>query len=142
MTKLSVSEAIRLSPVARATFYRMLEKGEISSSVDGRGKRSIDLSELQRVFGELKDKAVKKESKGVEQSQKLSEQTEMNEMRLKIQFLEQQLRDKSEQLSEVKEREKRAEERLDIVLRQLEYKPTDKQSEPQGLMGKFSSFFK
>lgn len=54
MTKLSISEAIKQSGVARSTFYKKyVQQGLISISVDN-GKKYIDSSELVRVFPGLK----------------------------------------------------------------------------------------
>ena len=50
MARLSVSDAIKQSGVARSTFYsKYINKGLISISVSD-GKKNIDSSELVRVF--------------------------------------------------------------------------------------------
>ena len=54
MSKLTVSEAVRLVPVSQATLYRDLKKGKVSFETNGKDRRLIDVSELQRVYGELK----------------------------------------------------------------------------------------
>ena len=55
MARLTVSEAIRQSPVGRTQFYaKYVDEGLITVSVDDRGKKYIDTSELLRVFGEPK----------------------------------------------------------------------------------------
>lgn len=54
MALVSISEAIALSGVSRATFYRnFLNKGLISATKDSSGKKKIDTSELLRVFPEI-----------------------------------------------------------------------------------------
>ena len=54
MAKLSISEAIRQSPIGKSQFYsKYIDGGVITVSVDGAGKKYIDSSELLRVFGEL-----------------------------------------------------------------------------------------
>ena len=59
MARLSVSEAIKQSGVARSTFYsRYINKGLISVSVSD-GKKYIDSSELVRVFPELDNRTTK-----------------------------------------------------------------------------------
>ena len=54
MAQLSIAEAIRQSPISKSQFYaRYIDKGLITVSVDGSGKRYIDSSEVLRVFGSL-----------------------------------------------------------------------------------------
>lgn len=53
MAKVSISEAARLAGISRPTLYRKIDAGEISVERDGDSVQ-IDISELLRVFGELK----------------------------------------------------------------------------------------
>ena len=53
MPIVTVSEAIKLSGKAPATFYRHIKSGKVSRATDGSG--GIDTAELVRVYGELKD---------------------------------------------------------------------------------------
>ncbi|WP_225760294.1 helix-turn-helix domain-containing protein [Leclercia sp. Marseille-Q4284] len=56
MARVSISEAARLSRVSRPTIYKMLKSGELTyTSVVKHGKsvKTIDTSELLRVFGAL-----------------------------------------------------------------------------------------
>lgn len=55
MAQVSISEAARLAGISRGGLYKTyLSKGVISVSTNSAGKKSIDTSELLRVFGELK----------------------------------------------------------------------------------------
>lgn len=55
MAKLTITEAIKLSPIGKTHFYKeYINTGKITVSVDSSGKKHIDHSELLRVFGELK----------------------------------------------------------------------------------------
>ncbi|ECE2595423.1 helix-turn-helix domain-containing protein [Salmonella enterica] len=57
MARVSISEAARLASVSRPTIYKLIKSGELSyTSVVKHGKsvKSIDVSELMRVFGALK----------------------------------------------------------------------------------------
>ena len=54
MSKLTVSEAVKIVPVSQATLYRDLKKGKVSFETNGKDRRLIDVSELERVYGELK----------------------------------------------------------------------------------------
>lgn len=54
MALVSISEAIELSGVSRATFYRnFLNKGLLSTTKDSADKKKIDTSELLRVFPDI-----------------------------------------------------------------------------------------
>ncbi|HHB1216361.1 TPA: helix-turn-helix domain-containing protein, partial [Vibrio cholerae] len=56
MARVSISEAARLSSVSRPTIYKMIKSGQLTySSVVKHGKsvKTIDTSELLRVFGSL-----------------------------------------------------------------------------------------
>lgn len=53
MSKVSISEAARLTGKSRITLHRHIEKGKLSKEVDGTGRPIIDVSELERVYGRL-----------------------------------------------------------------------------------------
>src|SRR5712692_3660787 len=56
MPEVNISEASRLSGVSRKTIQRYIAQGKLSATVDGTGgrtDRSIEISELVRVFGDL-----------------------------------------------------------------------------------------
>ncbi|EDV4895011.1 helix-turn-helix domain-containing protein [Enterobacter kobei] len=56
MARVSISEAARLASVSRPTIYKLLKSGELSyTSVVKHGKavKTIDTSELMRVFGSI-----------------------------------------------------------------------------------------
>ncbi|MEB6390936.1 helix-turn-helix domain-containing protein [Kluyvera ascorbata] len=56
MARVSISEAARLASVSRPTIYKLIKSGELSyTSVLKHGKsvKTIDISELIRVFGAL-----------------------------------------------------------------------------------------
>jgi excisionase family DNA binding protein len=63
MARVSISEAARLASVSRPTIYKLLKSGELSyTSVVKHGKpvKTIDTSELMRVFGALEIVSVSK----------------------------------------------------------------------------------
>ena len=66
MARLTISDAIKQSGVARSTFYRKYVKQGIISVTEHDGKKYIDSSELVRVFPDLKSEtpsnSVKKEN--------------------------------------------------------------------------------
>lgn len=54
MALVSITEAIKLSPIGKTHFYKnYLKTGKIST-VERSGRKLVDTSELLRVFGELK----------------------------------------------------------------------------------------
>ena len=58
MALISVAEAARLIGRDRRTLYRdYIATGKLSATTDAKGRKAIDISELQRVFGELGDTA-------------------------------------------------------------------------------------
>jgi hypothetical protein len=55
MAKLTITEAIKRSPVGKSQFYaKYVEEGLITISVDNSGKKFVESSELLRCFGEMK----------------------------------------------------------------------------------------
>src|SRR5690242_12492101 len=54
MPKVSISEAARLTGKSRITLHRHIDKGKLSKEIDGTGSPVIDLAELERVYGTLK----------------------------------------------------------------------------------------
>lgn len=55
MTTHNLSEASKMVGVSRTTLYKKIQRGLLSASVDREGNRIIEVSELIRVFGELKE---------------------------------------------------------------------------------------
>ena len=53
MSKVSISEASRLTNKTRKTIYKYIQDGLLTVSIDTNGKKVIDISELIRVFGEI-----------------------------------------------------------------------------------------
>lgn len=53
MAKVSVAEAAKLTGKSVKTIYRHIDTGKLSSSQDDNGSKSIDISELQRAYGNL-----------------------------------------------------------------------------------------
>ena len=53
MTLLTLTQAAKTAGIARSTLYRAIHNGRISVVSQPNGNKSIDTSELQRVFGPL-----------------------------------------------------------------------------------------
>ena len=53
MSKVSISEAARLTGKPRSTLHRHIGNGTLSKESDGQGKPVVDIAELERVYGPL-----------------------------------------------------------------------------------------
>ena len=51
MSKLTITEAVKVIPVSESTLRRDLKSGKISFDTDGKNRKQIDVSELTRVYG-------------------------------------------------------------------------------------------
>ena len=54
MPKVNISEAARLTGKARVTIHRHIGSGKLTKEVDGTGNPVVDVAELERVYGPLK----------------------------------------------------------------------------------------
>ena len=54
MAILSICAAAKAAGVSRQSMYNLINDGKISVTTDNVGKKGIDLSEILRVFGEIK----------------------------------------------------------------------------------------
>ena len=53
MARITIKEAVAITPVSESTLRRDIKSGKISSEKDERGRRRIDTAELVRVYGQL-----------------------------------------------------------------------------------------
>lgn len=119
MSKVSISEAIRLSGVSRSQFYtKYINKGFISVTVDD-GKKLIDTSELIRVFGNIQlSDSTNEQVRTTENTEKQSDKDKI------IELLEHQLVEARAREQEAKDREmllrKETQEREDWLKSQLD----------------------
>ena len=51
--KLNINQAAKSINVARSTLYRDINNGKVSITKDAKGRSFIDVSELERVYGEV-----------------------------------------------------------------------------------------
>lgn len=56
MSKLTILEASRQFKINRARIYRAIESGKITAIVDNDGTKSVDISDMVRVFNDRKTK--------------------------------------------------------------------------------------
>jgi len=57
LAKVSISEAARLAGKSRTTLHRLINTGELSVSTGERNAKMVDISELVRIFPDLKLRA-------------------------------------------------------------------------------------
>jgi hypothetical protein len=133
--KCTISEAIRLSGVARQTFYKKyLDGGLISIKVDERDKKFIELVELFRVFPHLKLSKTDNEKMSLDAEINEKDNYKMSLLSNKIESLmlelhltNKLLEDKTEQLDQAKERETWLVSKVDHLtdsLKKIEHKPS------------------
>ena len=54
MSKITLSEAVKIIPVSESTLRRHMRAGKVSSEKDHGGRNLFDTAELVRVYGDLK----------------------------------------------------------------------------------------
>lgn len=57
MSKLTITEAVKVIPVSESTLRRDLKSGKVSFETDAKNRKQIDVSELTRVYGQIKQSA-------------------------------------------------------------------------------------
>jgi excisionase family DNA binding protein len=63
MALVTVSEAAKLVSRDRKTLYRLIKEGKLSATVRDSGSRQVETSELLRVFGEMRQSEVSRDSR-------------------------------------------------------------------------------
>jgi len=92
MALVSISEAARLTGKARSTLHKYIKKGKLSTTTDqNTGNKSIETSELIRVFGKISNSPTT-DSDGVTNVSKLQQETPntTQSLQIKLQLLEQE----------------------------------------------------
>lgn len=100
--KVRPSKAAQLARVARSTIYKDIEDGKLSAEQDGKGRKVIDVSELERVYGELTASDDGEASEGVRVGQTKTEEKSHSDSALLIEvdLLRERLVEKDERLRE------------------------------------------
>ncbi len=86
MSKLNLTQAARAAGISRTTLYRHIEKGKVTCEINKKGQKIIDVSELIRVYGEIK----KPDTPTERTTERPSGQTETVEV---VQVLQERVRD-------------------------------------------------
>lgn len=92
MALISISEAARLTGKARSTLHKYIKQGKLSTTTDqNTGNKSIETSELIRVFGKISNLSTT-DSDSVTRVSKLQQETPSTtqSLQIKLQLLEQE----------------------------------------------------
>ncbi|MFF0931794.1 DNA-binding protein, partial [Proteus mirabilis] len=92
MALVSISEAARLTGKARSTLHKYIKQGKLSTTTDqNTGNKSIETSELIRVFGKISNSPTT-DCDGVTNVSKLQQETPntTQSLQIKLQLLEQE----------------------------------------------------
>ncbi|HGN1887757.1 TPA: DNA-binding protein [Proteus mirabilis] len=92
MALVSISEAARLTGKARSTLHKYIKQGKLSTTTDqNTGNKSIETSELIRVFGKISNSSTT-DSDSVNHVSKLQQETPntTQSLQIKLQLLEQE----------------------------------------------------
>ena len=92
MSKLTLTEAVKMIPVSESTLRRDMKSGKVSFETDEKGRKHFDAAELTRVYGQSKD------AEPVNDTHKKPSMTE-NDSKV-IALLEGQVQDLKAQLTE------------------------------------------
>lgn len=116
--QLSVREAAERVGVTRQTIFKKIKDGELSATVDHRGNKQVDVSELLRVYGQLQS-SDSQHSATVNKARQLKQSSSSSDLQLEL--------ERSKMLLQMKDRELQlAQERIDeLKAREAELKQRD-----------------
>lgn len=131
MSKFNISEASRITKKARSTIQRHINQGLLSAEKNAQGKKVIDVSELQRVYGNLDIDA----TAGVVTQSAAPIQPAPPQSDLEMEFLKRDFKHLQEKYDSERERRQQAEEEIAKLLGIVETQtrqlaaPRDEQTE-------------
>lgn len=111
-----ISEAARLAGVSRSTIHRSIKSGRLSATSKRGGGKSIDTSELERVFGALHIDAVATDATPPVATPELSHRIELLEVQIKAK--DEQIAMLTATVDDLRERLDKASEQMDNMLGQ------------------------
>ena len=121
MAKHNIQDAMKLTGKSRRTFYRFMESGRLSYSIELDNRRYFDTSELMRVFGQLDEKALKRAPK---QRPLAQVQTDLLTMLVEeVRLLREENQKQSSDLKELSKENKVQAKELELVRKQLSDTP-------------------
>lgn len=122
---LKFADAARLANVDPATISRSVKSGVISVTLDERGKRRIDFSELCRVYPHVKTSDLKSNAT---ESRDAAMQHENDLLKIQISSLKSLIENKDEYTNALKERIQMLQDHLDWLKVQLEQANSSRKS--------------
>ena len=135
MAKVGAQRAAVLTGKSKSTIQRAMNSGKLSFGLDANGRRVIDVSEIERVFG-LKKEALQMDSKPAQiteaptqraNTQDILEAVEKERMAMEIKMLKKQLETASEMIDDLKDQRNKWEKQASQVLITSQY--SQKQAE-------------
>ena len=104
MAKVGAQRAAELTGRSKSTIQRAMNSGKLSFEIDGNGRRLIDASELDRVFGMLPQGAgsAPQESSSQSELQRAADMLEIERLKMRVRGLEEQLEITREQLEDMR----------------------------------------
>lgn len=106
MAKVGAQRAAELTGRSKSTVQRAMNSGKLSFEIDGNGRRLIDVSELDRVFGMLPQGAgngsASQESSSGSELQRAADMLEIERLKMRVRGLEEQLEITREQLEDMR----------------------------------------
>jgi hypothetical protein len=102
MAKVGPQRAAEITGTSKSTIQRAMNKGRLSFEIDPAGRRVIDVSELDRVFG-LQSVAPANSASVEQELEKASTMLETERLKMRIKMLEEQLHTANDQISDLKE---------------------------------------
>ncbi|MCD8497208.1 MAG: entry exclusion 1 domain-containing protein [Alphaproteobacteria bacterium] len=126
MAKVGPLRAAELTGKSKSTVQRAMTSGKLSYEVDNAGRRVIDVSELERVFG-LGKTASAPAAAAEQELEKASQMIEMERMKMRIKMLEEQLYSANQTIDDLKSQRDKWQKQADQVLLTSQY--SQKQAE-------------
>ena len=107
MAKVGAQRAAELTGRSKSTVQRAVNSGKLSFEIDANGRRLIDASELDRVFGLLPQGAgnagaATQESSSQAELQRAADMLEIERLKMRVRGLEEQLERTREQLEDMR----------------------------------------
>jgi hypothetical protein len=104
MAKVGAQRAAELTGRSKSTVQRAMNSGKLSFEIDGNGRRLIDASELDRVFGMLPQGAgsAPQETSSQNELQRAADMLEIERLKMRVRGLEEQLEMTREQLEDMR----------------------------------------
>ena len=106
MAKVGAQRAAELTGRSKSTVQRAMNSGKLSFEIDANGRRLIDASELDRVFGLLPQGAgpapAVQETSSQSELQRAADMLEIERLKMRVRGLEEQLEITREQLEDMR----------------------------------------